>query len=290
MRKTWWNRGGHAGWLFVLPALAVIIGFTFYPMVQAMVLSLYRWNLLGSKTYVGLDNYQAVLSTGTFRLSLTNTVIFTVGTLAGTYLLALGTALLVNRELKVVGLARAVTVLPAIIPMVVAGLIWKWLYEPQDGLINTSLAVFGVEGAAWLFDSSLALPAIMAVSIWKEFGVYALVLLGGLQRIPVELYEAADIDRAGQWQKFRSITMPLLRPATAVVILLLIFSSFKVFDQVWVMTGGGPGNATLTVVTFIYSQLLTNVGIAAAASVILFLILLVLTAVRLRTSARNELT
>lgn len=290
MNSARWHRGGRVGWLFVLPALAVIIGFTFYPMAQAMFLSLYRWNLLGSKTYVGLDNYGTVLAAGTFRLSLINTVVFTTGTLAGTYLLALGTALLVNRELKAVRLARAVTVLPAIIPMVVAGLIWKWLYEPQDGLINATIALFGGKGAAWLFDSTLALPAIMLVSIWKDFGVYALVLLGGLQRIPVELYEAAAIDQASPWQRFRSITMPLLRPATAVVTLLLLFSSFKVFDQVWVMTGGGPGNATLTVVTFIYSQLLTNVGVAATASVVLFVILLVLTVVRLRTGTRNELS
>ncbi|MED7949615.1 carbohydrate ABC transporter permease, partial [Streptomyces sp. BE303] len=264
------STGALAGWLSVAPALLVILGFTFYPMVQSMLLSTDHWNLLGPRTFVGAENYRTILGAGTFRTSIVNTLVFTAITLLGTYVLALATATAANRELASARLVRTVTVLPAVIPMVVAGLVWKWLYEPDHGLINTLIGLFGVDGARWLFDNDLALPAVAVVSIWKEFGIYALILLGGLQRIPDEIYEAATIDRAGPWRQFRSITLPMLKPATAAVFLLLLFNSFKVFDQVWVMTEGGPGTATLTVVTFIYTRLLTDVGVASAASVVLF--------------------
>ncbi|MEV6012239.1 sugar ABC transporter permease [Streptomyces sp. NPDC051976] len=280
--------GTLVAWLSVAPALLVIIGFTFYPMVQAMFLSTDRWNLLGPKTSVGADNYRTILGQGTFRESLFNTLVFTAITLAGTYALALATAVAANRELASARFVRTVTVLPAVIPMVVAGLIWKWLYDPDHGLVNTLAGLVGSDGARWLFDHHLALPAVAVVSIWKDFGIYALILLGGLQRIPPEIYEAATIDRAGPWRQFRSLTLPMIRPASAAVFLLLLFNSFKVFDQVWVMTEGGPGNATLTVVTFIYTHLLTDVGVASAASVVLFVILMAITVVRIWFSSREE--
>ncbi|MFD9844165.1 carbohydrate ABC transporter permease [Streptomyces parvus] len=280
--------GALAGWLSVAPALLVILGFTFYPMIQSMLLSTDRWNMLGPKVFVGADNYTTILGPGTFRESLFNTLVFTVLTMAGTYVLALGTAMAANRELASARIVRTITVLPAVIPTVVAGLIWKWLYEPDHGLINTLVGLVGVDGARWLFDSGLALPAVALVSIWKDFGIYALILLGGLQRIPGQLYEAATIDRAGPWRQFRSITLPMLRPAGAAVFLLLLFNSFKVFDQVWVMTEGGPGTSTLTVVTFIYTKLLTDVGVASAASVVLFVILLLITVIRMRLTSREE--
>ncbi|QKW09943.1 sugar ABC transporter permease [Streptomyces sp. NA04227] len=280
--------GALAGWLSVAPALLVILGFTFYPMVQAMLLSTDRWNMLGPKEFVGTENYETILAAGTFRESLFNTLVFTLITLAGTYALALATAMAANREMASARLVRTLTVLPAVIPMVVAGLIWKWLYEPDHGLVNSLIGLVGVDGARWLFDNDLALPAVALVSIWKDFGIYALILLGGLQRIPAELYEAATIDRAGPWQQFRSVTLPMLRPASAAVFLLLLFNSFKVFDQVWVMTEGGPGTATLTVVTFIYTRLLTDVGVASAASVVLFVILLTITMIRLRLTSRRD--
>ncbi|MGW6541136.1 carbohydrate ABC transporter permease [Streptomyces sp. NPDC055051] len=280
--------GALAGWLSVAPALLVILAFTFYPMVQSMLLSTDRWNMLGPKQFVGAENYTTILSAGTFRESLWNTVVFTAITLVATYALALATAMAANRELASARFVRTVTVLPAVIPMVVAGLIWKWLYEPDHGLVNTLIGLFGADGARWLFDNDLALPAVALVSVWKDFGIYALILLGGLQRIPAELYEAATIDRAGPWRQFRSITLPMLRPAGAAVFLLLVFNSFKVFDQVWVMTEGGPGTATTTVVTFIYTKLLTDVGVASAASVVLFVILLLITLVRLRLTSKEE--
>ncbi|MGW4646874.1 carbohydrate ABC transporter permease [Kitasatospora sp. NPDC004289] len=280
--------GALAGWLSVGPALLLILGFTFYPMLQSMLLSTDHWNMLGPRTFVGAENYTTILGAGTFRQSLVNTVVFTVVTLIGTYVLALATAMAANRELASARFVRTVTVLPAVIPMVVAGLVWKWMYEPDHGLVNTLIGLFGADGARWLFDNDLALPAVAVVSIWKEFGIYALILLGGLQRIPDEIYEAATIDRAGPWRQFRSITLPMLKPATAAVFLLLLFNSFKVFDQVWVMTEGGPGTATLTVVTFIYTRLLTDVGVASAASVVLFVILLAITLVRLKLTSREE--
>jgi ABC-type sugar transport system permease subunit len=271
-------------WLLVLPAIVIIGTFVFYPMAQAFYLSFFRWNLFGDPSYTGWDNYQALFNSEPFRYSLRNTALFTIGNLIGTYVLALGAALLVNNELRGIKFFRTVNVLPVVIPMVIAGLIWKWIYEPQYGLANTMLALFGQDGLNWLFDSSLALPSVLLVTIWKDFGIYMLVLLAGLQGIPRDLIEAAVLDRASWWQQLRHVILPQLRPASFFVVILVMFNSFKIFDQVWVMTEGGPGNATLTVVSFIYSRLFTNVGIAAAASVLLFVLLVAVTIPQLRWS------
>lgn len=266
----------------MLPALVVLAAFNYYPLAQSARWSFYSWNLLGEPRYLGWENYASLFSAVLFRRSLLNTGLFTLGVVMGTYVLALVSALLVNQRLFLSKPGRTLMVLPTIIPMVIAGFIWRWIYQPRGGLLNNVLALVGIEGPLWLFDGRFALPSIMVVSIWKDFGIYMLVLFGGLQQIPEDIHEAALIDTATPWQRFRYVTFPMLRPANFFVVLLAIFNSFRVFDQVWVMTEGGPGNATQTIVTYIYTRLFTDVGFAAAASIVLFVLLMVVTLMQLR--------
>jgi len=268
-------RENGTAWLFVLPGLIPLVAFLYWPLGQAFGLSFFQWNILGEPRFVGLLQYERLIGSSTFHQSLLVTLIYTVGVSAAAYALSLGTAVLLNRAWRAVRFVRTVSLLPAIIPMVVAGVVWKFIFEPTGGLANQTLGVFGIDGPAWLQDPFWALPAVMLVSVWKDFGIYMLVLLGGLQGIPREIDEAASIDGANGWQRFWRVKFPMLGAANLFVLVLLIFNAFKVFDQVWVMTEGGPGNATLTIITFLYTRLLTDVGFAAAGTTALFLLVLI---------------
>jgi ABC-type sugar transport system permease subunit len=290
------RRGGVIGrrrenltaWAFLLPGLIPLVAFLYWPLGHAFGLSFFQWNLLGEPRFVGTLQYERLLTSDTFRQSLDVTAVYPVGVSVVAYGLSLGTAVLLNRGLRIVRWVRTVSLLPAIIPMVVAGVIWKFIYEPTGGPLNQVLGVFGIDGPAWLQNPQLALPAVMVVSVWKDFGIYMLVLLGGLQQIPREIEEAAAIDGASDWQRFWRVKFPMLGAANLFVLVLLIFNAFKVFDQVWVMTEGGPGNATLTIITFLYTRLLTDVGFAAAGTTVLFL--LVLIPLSLQILARRKAT
>jgi ABC-type sugar transport system permease subunit len=259
----------------MLPGLILLVAFLYYPLAQAFGLSAFSWKLLGQPRFVGAAQYEALLASPTFVHSLGVTAMYTIVTSIVSYCLSLGCALLLNQRLRGVKAARTVSVIPAIIPMVVAGLLWRFIYEPTSGPLNTILGVFGIHGPAWLQDSGLALGSVIMVSVWKDFGIYMLVLLGGLQQIPQEITEAARVDGANAWQRFTRVVLPMLGAANVFVVVMLVFNSVKVFDQVWVMTGGGPGDATMTIVTFLYTRLFSDVGFAAAGTVVLFLLVLI---------------
>lgn len=273
LRSRW--RENRTAWLFVLPGLIPLVAFLYWPLAQAFGYSFTQWNLLGDPRFVGLLQYERLFASETFHQSLRVTAIYTIGVSVVAYALSLGTAVLLNRGLRGMKFVRTVSLLPAIIPMVVAGVIWKFIFEPTGGLANQLLDGIGVDGPAWLQDPFWALPAVMLVSVWKDFGIYMLVLLGGLQQVPKEIDEAASIDGATDWQRFWRVKFPMLGAANLFVLVLLIFNAFKVFDQVWIMTEGGPGNATLTIITFLYTRLLTDVGFAAAGTTVLFLLVLI---------------
>jgi ABC-type sugar transport system permease subunit len=259
----------------MLPGLILLAAFLYYPLAQAFGLSVFSWNLLGKPRFVGAAQYEALLGSSTFIHSLGITLLYTVVTSVLAYSLSISCALLLNQRLRGVKAARTVSIIPAIIPMVIAGLLWRFIYEPTSGPLNTILEAVGIPGQAWLQDSSLALGAIIVVSVWKDFGIYMLVLLGGLQQIPQGITEAAIVDGTNAWQRFTRVIFPMLGPANLFVLVMLIFNSFKVFDQVWVMTGGGPGDATMTIITFLYTRLFSDVGFAAAGTVVLFLLVMI---------------
>jgi ABC-type sugar transport system permease subunit len=271
----------------MLPGLIPLVAFLYYPLGQAFGLSFFQWNLLGDPRFVGLKQYERLLTSETFGHSLVVTLVFTLGVSVAAYALSLGTATLLNRTMFGIKAVRTVAILPAIIPMVVAGVVWKFLFEPSaTGPLNSLLGFFGIPAQSWLQDSAWALPAVMLVSVWKDFGIYMLVLLGGLQQIPQEVDEAAALDGANAWQSFWRVKFPMLGAANIFVLVLLIFNAFKVFDQVWVMTEGGPGNATLTIMTFLYTRLLSDIGLAAAGTTILFLLIMIPLSLRILTQRK----
>jgi ABC-type sugar transport system permease subunit len=272
------------GYLLLIPALVCIFLFILFPMTQSFYYSLFKWDLLGNKVFIGLNNFKFLFKDPFFKRTMINSFLYMILSFSGTFILSMATALLMQSEVKVIRWARGAIFIPVVVPMAVMGLIWKMLYEPQFGVINQILGFFKIPPQQWLYSGKLALIAVVIFSIWKEFGLYTIILIGGLQKVPSELHEAAKIDGANSIQSFFKITIPSLKPIIFFVTTILLINSFKAFDHIWVMTQGGPGNATSVMVTFIYTRLYDSVGLASAASLVLFLIILIV------TFARKKLT
>lgn len=270
--------------LFLLPALVPLVAFRIFPMIASVWVSLVEWNLLRAPVFVGIANYTEVLTDPRFHKALGNTVYYMVGYLPLVLVGALAVALLLNSRLKGLAFFRSIYFLPVVTSWVVVALLWKWLLSPQGGIVNYLLSLVGIQGPGWWTDPDWAMPAIIIASVWKDLGFNMLILLAGLQNIPEELYEAARIDGAGVWRRIRSITLPLLTPSILFVMILAMIGAFQVFDQVWVMTEGGPGGAT----TVVMEQVVQNafrygrMGEASAMSWILFAIILTFTVLQLR--------
>lgn len=263
-------------YLFLLPAIALLGLFTFYPVGLGTALSLYQYNLrtlIGAEPlrFIGLDHFRALWSDRFFWIALGNSVkyVLVVPVLQFCSILL---AVAVNRRLRGIRWFRAAYYIPVITSMVVVGLIWRWLYE-QDGIINYLLITLGVidRPISWLGNPSLALYSVMFVTFWKGLGYYMVIYLAGLQAISPEYEEAAMIDGAGRWQVFRHITLPLLRPSILVASTISVIAALKVFEEVYVMTGGGPMFRTLTMLFYIFDVGFQkfDFGYAAALAVVL---------------------
>ncbi|MEK3723879.1 carbohydrate ABC transporter permease [Paenibacillus sp. FSL H8-0034] len=277
------------GYLLLFPTLLFVILFIYGPMAQAVYYSFYKWDLLGSKQFVGIRNYDFLFTQDlVFKTVIWNTIVYTFFNVLATGVLAMAAALLMKADLPGIKWFRSLIFTPVVVPMAVMGLIWKMLYEPQFGAINSIIKLLGFQPQPFLYNPDLSMPAVMLVSVWKEFGLYAIILFGGLQNISKELYEAAFIDGAGKIKSFFSITLPVLRPIFFFVITMLLISSFKIFDHIWVMTEGGPGNSTSVLVTYIYVKIFNSIGLASAASVVLFALVLLITLVQYRVMGREQ--
>jgi multiple sugar transport system permease protein len=265
--------------VLLLPSLIGMFTFVMLPVLSSLVLSFAEWDLIGELRWIGLDNYVTVLSDPTVLGALGHTLLFIAGYLPAVVALALGLALLLNRKLKGRVVFRAVYFVPVVTSWVAVSLIWKWLLNPQYGLINYGLALVGIKGPGWLFDPSWAMAGIVLTSIWKDIGFVAVIYLAGLQDIPENLYEAASLDGASAWQRFWTITLPMLAPTTFFVTTISLISSFQVFDQVWIMTGGGPAGATSVMVEQIYKNAFSyyKMGYASAISWVLFALIFIVT-------------
>jgi len=286
---------GERGWrkvglvsFFLLPALLPLLIFRVLPMIASVGVSLTEWNLLRPPVLVGLDNYLGLLSDKNFHRALVNTLYYMVGYLPLVLGGALATAVLLNSKLKGSSFFRGVYFLPVVTSWVVVALLWKWLLSPEGGMVNYLLSLVGIDGPGWWTDRSWAMPSIILASAWKDLGFSMLILLAGLQNIPEHLYEAARIDGAGRWQRLRYITLPLLTPFIFFAMVLAMIGAFQVFDQVWIMTEGGPAGAT----TVVMEQVVKNafkyglMGEASAMSWVLFAIILSFTVVQLRAQKR----
>lgn len=266
-----------AGWLFVAPAVLLILLVAVYPVTRTVWLSFHRYSLLhpaAGMPLAGLDNYRTLWQDKHFWAATRNTVVFAAAGVGLELILGLSLALVMNSAMRGRGLVRAAVLVPWAVPTVVSATMWLWLFNDQWGLINTILKQLHLiaESHAWLADPKTALPAVVVADVWKTTPFMALVLLAGLQVIPQELYEAADVDGANSWQQFRHVTVPLLRPAILVGLLFRTLDSFRVFDLVYVLTFGGPGNRTEVLSLYAYKVFFRNLdfGYGSAVTVALF--------------------
>lgn len=281
---------GWSGWLFVLPALAFISIFIFIPAIYVVYLSLLKWNLLSlHPKFVGLSNYVHMFQSPDFQQALTNTLILGVGMIVLSLPLALFLALLADMGLRGTRVYRTILFGPYVLPLVGSGLVWSLLYNKNYGFVNQILErFFQIHGPDWLGTQGYALMAVLIMSVWQYLGYYMLIFLGGLQSVPQHLKEAAAIDGGNRWQTFWHVTLPALSPSIVFAFVVCTIQSFQMFDQVYVMTGGGPDGASTTLVYYIYNQgfEMYNIGTATAASVFLLVLLALLTWVQVRFSRR----
>ncbi|HLU36132.1 MAG TPA: sugar ABC transporter permease [Thermomicrobiales bacterium] len=279
-----------AGYLFLLPNMIGFLIFTALAVVASAGISLTSWDLLSDPEFVGLDNYVRLFTNDPlFRTVLWNTFYFTIVSVPGSTIIALALALVLNSGLRGIPLFRTAYFLPVITATVVVALIWRWFYNPDFGILNYLLWEMGVEQPPnWLSSRTWAMPAVIILSIWKQVGYSMVIFLAGLQAIPAQLYEAASIDGAGPWQRFKGITLPLLTPTTFFVLVISFIGSLQVFDAVLVLTDGGPANSTRTMVYHIWEEafVFLRMGYAAAVAWVLFFIVFLITLIQWKLQKR----
>ena len=284
------RRRANPAWLFVAPALGAIALFLFVPVFASLLLSftdfdIYAVAALRNLRFVGFANYQTLLAEPLFWQALRNTLYFVAVGGPLSVAASLAAALLVNARLaRCRPLFRTAFFLPVVTTLVAIAVVWRYLYHPRIGLINQLLAGFGVAPIDWLGDPHWAMPAILLMSIWKNFGFNMIIFVAGLQAIPERLYEAASLDGAGPWCQFRYVTLPMLAPTALFVAVMTMIGGFQLFAEPYVMTQGGPSNHTLSVVLLMFQEGFRywNMGYAAAIAFVLFAILLAGTALQLK--------
>jgi len=274
-----------AGFFFILPCLAVTTMFFIVPLLMTVWMSLNEWPLLGHPSFSGLKNYVDLFQDASFWGSVLFTAKYTLVVTPAIFLFAFSLALLVHRGVRFVGIFRTAYFLPVVIGMTTASLLWTWLFNDQVGIFSAVLMDLGWvdEPVQWLGETNSALVSIVVMVLWKAAGFTMVILLVGMQAIPIDLYEAACLDGAGWWAQVRHITIPMMRRTFALALTMSFIGSFLAFEQFFVMTRGGPFNSTITVVHWIYRASFTyfKLGYGAAMSVVLLLMLLVLSGVQL---------
>lgn len=280
-------------YLFIAPVVLIFGLFRVLPSIQTLLYSLYKVELLrGRFTFLGLENFTALLEDQIFRETMVNTFIYVAGIVPISAGLALVLAALFTVQFRLQELFKAVYFAPMVTSTVAAAMVWWWMYNPQFGILNVLLRLLHLPPQPWLMSSHTALGSIIIFSVWKTVGYNMIIYIAGLQAIPPQFYEAAVIDGAGTLQQFRRITIPLLAPTTTFILIYNTILAFQVFDQVFVLTGGGPANATNVVVLELYRQAFQryNFGYASAEAMVLFLIIMGITVLQFFYSKRYEVT
>ncbi|MGW1429234.1 carbohydrate ABC transporter permease [Streptomyces sp. NPDC002431] len=278
------RRRQRAGMLMVAPALLHASLWIGLPVVASVVLAFTKYDVLTAPQFVGLDNFREMLGDAVFRKSVVNTVVYTFFTVPFGMLLGLLVALALHTGLRARGIFRTAVFLPQVTATVAIALVWLWIYNPGNGLLNTLLSFLGIDGPAWLSSTTWAMPSVILVGIWQGIGMKMLIYLAALQSLPKELYEAASVDGASRFRQFFSITLPLLKPATFFVLITSMISAFQSFDQIYILTDGGPANSTTMMTYEIYKSAFREfrVGYACAQSLVLFVLLMGFTLVNRR--------
>jgi len=281
-RKTGSFRKGDLGsaFLFLSPTLVIFSAFILFPVFFSFYLSFQKWNMFsGDATFVGLDNYARMFQSAEFWQVLKNTAIYSIGTIPINMALSLWVAYLLNKKLAGKKFLRTAFFAPVIISPVAAALIWRWMYDPNFGLVNFFVEMLGFNPVNWLNEPTAAMFALIIMSVWKTFGINMVLFSAGLQGIPDSYYEAAELDGAGKFAKFWHITIPMLAPTTFFIMIMSMISSFQVFDLVYVLTSGGPLGSTKVLVFYVYEYAFKffEMGYASAISYFLFALLFLLT-------------
>lgn len=278
-------------YLFLVPACIILGAFIFYPLLQAIWMSFTDYNMISDPAFVGLENYKEIVEDDLFWKTLGQTFLYLIVVVPTLVILPIFLAILVNQKIKGIGFFRSAYYIPVVTSMVVVGITWKWVYADQ-GILNYLLESVGIiDGPVhWLTSPTSSIFAVMAVTVWKGLGYYMVIYLAGLQAIPSDLYEAADIDGANKWKQIFHITIPMLMPSIIIVTIMSSISAMKVFEEIYVMTGGGPLNSSKTLVFYIYQEAFEKLrmGYASAVGVILLLITLVLSILNLNVMSKKE--
>ena len=276
------------GYLLISPFYLFFLLFIFIPIMINLLLSFTQFNLR-SIAFIGIQNYINLFTDSFFLISLRNTAVYTFFTLVFTMVLSLLAAVFLNQRIFGKSLFRTCFFLPYVTSMVAVSMVWFWMYEPSHGVINKVLGLFGIQGKLWLYDVNWALPAIIIMSVWKYIGYYMVIYLAGLQSIPGYLYEAATVDGASGVQKFFRITVPMLQPVTFFLFVTGMINNFNVFEQVRILTDGGPMNSTTTVVHQIYIRAFTDflMGYASAQAFFVLMIVAFLTLIFFKYGQRG---
>ncbi|WP_062213330.1 carbohydrate ABC transporter permease [Streptomyces sp. NBRC 109706] len=279
-------------WLFVLPALLYLLAFFGYPLVRNVLMSFQEFTpttyFTGESPFNGLENWRAVFDNPLLGDAFWQTILFTVGSLVGQFTIGLALAVFFSRRFRLSGVIRAVLLLPWLVPMVVSAVVWRRIMDEDHGVLNSFLELVGLssDGVPWLSSPSVALLSAILVNIWIGIPFNMVILYGGLQEIPRELYEAASLDGAGPWRTFRSVTLPMLRPVVTVVLVLGFMSTVKILDLILALTGGGPADSTQTLGTLTYqlSFMQLDFGQGAVVGNVLILISAVFALLYLRVN------
>jgi alpha-1,4-digalacturonate transport system permease protein len=278
-----WQRGGWTPYVFLAPNLIIFLLFTLIPAGANFYLSVWSTSPYREPAYVGLGNFGYLIGTDDlFVRAMRNVAVYVLGDLTAMLPLSLGAALLLNQRIRFRGFFRAAFFYPVLLSPVVVALVWKWVLGLDYGVLNATIETLGFSRQPWLLRPDLAMFSVILVGVWANLGFYALIILAGLQGIPPVLYEAATMDGAGRWERFRHVVLPLLLPTLFVVLVLNLIRGFQVFDHVFVLTNGGPGFATMMMVQYVYRTGFeqNQLGLASSAALVLFVVVLSLTALQ----------
>ncbi len=283
-----------AAYFLLAPALLLFFIFTFYPFVYGFYISFHQWDGFNEMKFVGLQNYLGIFKDELFYGALLHNALYALGTVGGKVIFGLVIALLLNRKFAGVTFFRGVFFTPVVMSFVAIGVLWQRMYDPTLGLLDMVLMKTGMiaEPIEWLADPRLALWSLVLVDVWKWAGYHTVLFLAGLQTIPGDIYESADIDGANAWQKFIYVTLPQLAPITLLNITISLMGAFSVFDLVYIMTNGGPYNSTNVLLTYMYNITFggsdSNFGYGSSIAYILFAVILVFTIIQTKVMNRQE--
>ena len=273
-------------YLFISPWLIGLAVFLVYPLLSSLYYSFTRYEIGGRPFWIGLENYVRMFSDPQYLRAIRTTFVFALASVPGISVVALGLALILAQKLKTINVFRSIYFMPSVMPMVAISLTWFYVLRPDTGPLAGLLALVGIESPRWLGDVRWALPALILINIWFNFGAQMVIYLAGIKGIPQELYEVAQIDGAGQWAKFRHVTLPMLSPTVFLNLVLGIIGAMQVFDIPYVMTRGGPNDSTRTYMLHLYNRgwVEIQMGSASAMAWILFLIIMAITLLVVRSS------